>query len=105
MPTNNDADLPAGGWPAVQAWNWREIQEVLTSSHNVVLHLSGHDHMGGYRSHADVHFLTVEAMLEAPTGSNAYALAHIFPDHIDIKGVGSAKSHKLRLPQRLVQLG
>lgn len=83
----------------------REIQDVLTSSRCVVLHLQGHDHMGGYHVHGDVHFLTVEALLEAPTGSNAYATARIFPDHIEIKGVGSVRSHKLRLPQRLVQLG
>lgn len=38
-------------------------------------------------------------------GSNAYATARIFPDHIEIIGVGSAKSHKLKVPDRLVALG
>jgi len=78
------------------AWNWRELQEVLTSSqYSVVLHLSGHDHMGGYSCIKGVHFLTVEAMLEAPFGSNAYAVATILSDKIQIKGVGSARSHIL----------
>ncbi|GAX74983.1 hypothetical protein CEUSTIGMA_g2429.t1 [Chlamydomonas eustigma] len=78
------------------AWNWRELQDVLTSKqYTVKLHLSGHDHMGGYSFVNGVHFVTMEAMLEAPPGSNAYAVACILPDSIEIKGVGSAKSHFL----------
>jgi hypothetical protein len=46
------------------AWNWRELEELVTRSTTVRLVLSGHDHMGGYAVVDKVHFVTLEAVLE-----------------------------------------
>lgn len=58
------------------AWDWEEVVAVLDAQSGVVaLYLSGHDHRGGYaRSAAGVPHVTVAGMVEAPSGSNAYAV-------------------------------
>lgn len=71
----------------------------------MVLVLSGHDHEGAYGCVDGVHFLVPQAMLEAPTGGNAFAFCHVYHDHLHVKGVGTVTSRKLALPDRLVQLG
>ena len=71
------------------AWNHEDISKVLVASPAFVLGLSGHDHLGGYASwESEIeggiggekgkrrkHFVTVEALLEAPSGSNAYGMS------------------------------
>eukprot|EP00195_Chlamydomonas_chlamydogama_P007806 CAMPEP_0202892322 /NCGR_PEP_ID=MMETSP1392-20130828/2048_1 /ASSEMBLY_ACC=CAM_ASM_000868 /TAXON_ID=225041 /ORGANISM="Chlamydomonas chlamydogama, Strain SAG 11-48b" /LENGTH=308 /DNA_ID=CAMNT_0049576219 /DNA_START=49 /DNA_END=975 /DNA_ORIENTATION=- len=96
---------PIGGGsarPMYMAWNHAEVEEMLTRSHSVVMALAGHDHLGGYKCNRQVHFVTLEAMLEAPSSSNAFAIVNVFPDHIEVRGVGAATSRKLLLPDRLV---
>ena len=108
------------------AWNWREVCEVVTagkvkngveveidhssssdaaasSSSSVttkspaVLYLAGHDHTGGYARAGGVHFLTLEAIVEAPTGSNAFAVLDFYDEKIVVRGFGSATSRVLDL--------
>ncbi|KAL3149220.1 hypothetical protein ABBQ32_002045 [Trebouxia sp. C0010 RCD-2024] len=79
------------------AWNWELLQQVLLESPWVRLVLSGHDHMGGYAQHGHVHFVTVEAMLEAPPNTDAYAIIEVTQDCINIQGAGSVTSRKLSL--------
>jgi len=74
--------------PTHLAWNWKEIRAAMVASKCVKLYLSGHDHMGGYLLDSGVHWITVEAMLEAPTDGNAYAVVHIHRDRLEIQGVG-----------------
>lgn len=66
--------------------------------------LSGHDHIGGYRCVEGVHFVVVEAMLEAEAGENAFCKVNIHQDHIVIEGYGSVTSRRLKIPDRLAQL-
>lgn len=93
----------AGSRPTHSAWNWKEIEEIIVKSHSTVLCLAGHDHIGGYKCVDEVHFVVVEAMLEAAEDGNAYAKVHIHQDHIDIEGHG-VTSRKLKIPDRLAQL-
>jgi len=104
------------------AWNWREVSEVvsgerikdgveveadaLSSSSSAaaatfkspaVLYLAGHDHTGGYALAGGVHFLTLEAIVEAPRGSNAFAVLDFYPEKIVVRGFGSATSRVLDL--------
>lgn len=44
------------------------------------------------------HFVTLEAMLEAPVGSNAYALLHVHADRLVLQGLGSVTGRELALP-------
>ncbi|KAA6427520.1 MAG: hypothetical protein FRX49_02183 [Trebouxia sp. A1-2] len=79
------------------AWNWVELQQLLVASPCVRLVLSGHDHMGGYAQHGHVHFVTVEAMLEAPAHTDAYAIVEVTQECVHIKGEGSVTSRQLRV--------
>ena len=51
--------------------------------------------MGGYACIDGRHFVTLEALLEAPEGGNAYAVVHVFPDRVHIVGSGSVTSREL----------
>lgn len=105
----------AGPGPAVRrthaAWNWEEISGLVSggrvgkggaggggpSTAAAVLYLAGHDHMGGYTHAGGVHWLTLEALVEAPTGSNAYATLEVYGDRVVVKGRGSASSRVLEI--------
>lgn len=85
------------------AWNHDAIFDALTAPtadgapSPVALYLAGHDHEGGYAAAGGVHWVTVEAMCEAPTGSNAYAVLHFYGDRVEVEGVGSVTSRVLKL--------
>ena len=95
------------------AWNWREVSEVVSGGRlkngkesdpsassfktPAVLYLAGHDHTGGYARAGGVHFLTLEAIVEAPSGSNAFAVLDFHEDKIVVRGFGSATSRVLDL--------
>ena len=59
--------------------------------------MAGHDHTGGYARAGGVHFLTLEAIVEAPSGSNAFAVLDFHEDKIVVRGFGSATSRVLDL--------
>ena len=77
--------------PDHTAWNFREVQEILLEHENVRLALAGHDHPGGYARHSNTHFITLEALLEAP--DNSFAFLDIYPDRAVFRGHGSASSY------------
>jgi manganese-dependent ADP-ribose/CDP-alcohol diphosphatase len=81
------------------AWNAGEVEAALLASPAFALALAGHDHVGGYaaRGSPGRHFLTLEALLEAPPGSNAYALLAVGAGRVDVRGAGSASSRELLL--------
>lgn len=86
--------------PTHMAWNWREIKNALLQSSSFRLFLAGHDHVGGYAAIQGAdgrprHFITLEAMLEAPTDSNAYGIAQFFEDIIELQGFGTVTSRQL----------
>ncbi len=69
--------------------------QVLLASPALRLALAGHDHVGGYACIDGRHFVTVEALLEAPVDGNAYAMIHVHGDRIRIEGSGSVTSREL----------
>lgn len=80
------------------AWNAADIEAALLGSPAFALGLAGHDHMGGYAQRAPgQHFITLEALLEAPPGSNAYAVVEVHSRRLVVRGVGSASSRELPL--------
>jgi hypothetical protein len=59
------------------------------------LSLSGHDHTGGWACTDGRHFVTLEALLEAPPGGTAFAVVHVYNDIICIEGQGSVTTRQL----------
>ncbi|CAI5474112.1 unnamed protein product, partial [Closterium sp. Yama58-4] len=82
------------------AWNHQEICDVLVNSPPVALVLAGHYHPGGYVCMRGKHFLTLEAILEAPEGSEAHGIMDMYGDRIELRGCGFVKSRVFRLDQK-----
>lgn len=82
--------------PTHAAWNWRQIQAALLASPAPRLALAGHDHVGGYSRLGSCHFVTLEALLEAPEGGTAYAVVDVHDGgRLAIRGAGCVTSREL----------
>ena len=77
-------------------WNHKEIKSLFQQSGVVVAHFNGHYHKGGYAYDNGIHYVTLEALVEAPEGKNAYGIVDIYSDCVVIKGYGSLTSRTLR---------
>jgi len=87
------------------AWNGEAIAGLVSGgkvgsagaapSSTAVLYLAGHDHCGGYAYAGGVHWVTLEALVEAPTGGNAWAVLDFFVDRVEVRGRGSVTSRVL----------
>jgi hypothetical protein len=52
--------------------------------------------VGGYAELAPGrHFVTLEAVLEAPAGSNAYGTVRVYADRVEVEGAGQLTSRSL----------
>ena len=103
--------------PGMSAWDAASISETLESFECVKVCLAGHDHPGGYgrtlvpdregayRTFGRVHYVTLEAMLEAPEGGTSYAVMEVYDHEIVVAGVGSCTSRRLRTSKRGVFTG
>lgn len=83
--------------PTHMALNWEELQAVLLAAPAFRLALAGHDHVGGYAQLEGRHFVTAQAMLESPSGSNSYAVVHVYADRVEVLGSGSMASRVLHV--------
>jgi len=79
--------LEASG-PYFLLWDHAAVLELLEATPAVVAYLAGHDHGGGYAEQAGIHHLTLPGMLEAPEGTNAHAVVEVWPDRLEVRGVG-----------------
>lgn len=77
------------------AWNHESIASILESSRSTALVLAGHDHVGGYACRNGVHYVTVQAILEAPTDSNAYGVLELGDGIITLRGFGTVPNKEL----------
>ena len=81
------------------SWNGDEVVAAMRETGVVALALAGHDHKGGYRLEGRVPHVTIEAIVEAPAGSNAFAVVRVYADRVEIDGLGtSVTSRTLPLP-------
>ena len=78
--------LEASG-PYYLLWDHAAVLELLQSTPAVVAYLAGHDHAGGYAQQAGIHHLTLPGMLDAPEGTNAYAVVEVWPERLEVRGV------------------
>ncbi len=73
------------------------VPQALLASPAFCAAFAGHDHTGGYACIDGRHFITVEGLLEAPSGGNAYAVVDVHADRLVIHGRGSVTSRQLPL--------
>ncbi|CAK9194490.1 unnamed protein product [Sphagnum troendelagicum] len=90
--------LVVGSAPSTHLlWNHEEVAKMLVESPAVALFLNGHYHPGGYAQVGAKHFVTVEAILEAPTGSFAHGIIHVYEKEIEIQGFSTVTSRVLSI--------
>jgi hypothetical protein len=105
-----------GARPGMASWNCDEVSELLESCPAVMLCVAGHDHPGRYgrtlvtndvaendetggsqrkglmrRTFGRVHFVTLEAMLEAPKDGNAFAVLEFYDHEVIVNAGGEAR--------------
>ena len=83
---------------AALAWDHGDVLALLAESPEVALWFNGHAHSGGYAERDGVHHVTVQGMVEAPEGENAWAVVTLHPDRCEIRGAGT-------VPDRLLPIG
>jgi len=76
------------------AWNFPQILEVLSRNRNVVAWLNGHNHAGAFGVFEGVPCLTLQGMVETEQ-TNAYAVAHLHADRVELVGHGRETSREL----------
>eukprot|EP00897_Mesotaenium_endlicherianum_P000925 jgi/Mesen1/10833/ME000093S10354 len=70
-------------------WNYQEVLDVMHRHRCVVVTFGGHAHVGGYAVDAHrVHHRVLEAVVECPPGSDAFGRVDVYPDCINLVGVG-----------------
>ena len=57
---------------------------------------AGHYHKGGYTLENGIHHVTVPGMVEAPADKNAYGVVDVYPDRLELRGVGTVPSRTLK---------
>ena len=76
-------------------WNAPAMNRLLQKYRCVKLYLNGHNHAGHYLDSEGLHYLTLDGMLETKE-SNAFAVARLFPDRLEVSGHGRQESHQLK---------
>ncbi|MGC6427741.1 MAG: metallophosphoesterase [Akkermansiaceae bacterium] len=75
-------------------WN-HQILIQLFEKYRVSVYLNGHNHRGSYHHKNGTHYLNLHGMVE--TDRNAFSLATLRPDYLEIKGFGRQKSFELAI--------
>lgn len=79
------------------AWNAEQVVSVFEKHPCMKAYFSGHRHSGGYTLHNGIHYITIEAMVDAADGGGAWAIIRLTPQNIVIEGVGTAAFRTLEL--------
>ena len=75
-----------------------EVRRILEESGCAVAYLSGHAHNPGHCVENGVHYVTIQGMVEAPLYVNGYAVVEVYPDRLEVRGVGLQPNITLNLP-------
>lgn len=78
-------------------WNYQRVQEMIVSTPNVVAWFNGHFHKGGDAVEQGAHFISLEALVEAPEQSNAFGVVEVYADKLILRGEGAMKNRWLGL--------
>ena len=78
-------------------WNYQEVLDVLWKFNCVVACFYGHDHGSSHVvDHHGIHYRMIEALVETPSGSNAFATVHVKKDGLYVEGHGRLESQVLK---------
>ncbi len=77
-------------------WNSDALLKVVERNRNVVAWINGHNHAGAFGVHDDVPFITLKGMVETEN-TNAFAVARLLPDRLELTGHGREPSRELVL--------
>ena len=93
---SHNALAPGAAREGMVAWNADAISSYFESkSETVKMCVAGHDHPGGYINRGNVHYCTIEAMLEADCGTS-YGYLEVYEHECILRGVGACKSRRMR---------
>jgi len=93
---SHNALAPGSAREGMVAWNADVISSYFESkSGTVKVCVAGHDHPGGYIQRGNVHYVTIEAMLEADCGTS-YGYLEVYEHECILRGVGACKSRRMR---------
>ena len=70
----------------LNALNSQEILDVIDTHDNVMAFINGHNHGGAFGVRKGIPYVTIPGMLSGP--HNAYGVAHIYDDRLEIHGYG-----------------
>lgn len=76
-------------------WDSEATMTLIRQYSCVKAWISGHNHKGNYAQLDNIHFLTIEGMVEGE--DNSYAILHFFSDRIELEGFGREKSRTLKI--------
>jgi hypothetical protein len=77
------------------AWNGPEIVDLFENFSCVKAYFCGHQHGGGYVAENGIHYVTLEAMVDAANENGAWAVVTLSDETINIDGVGAVTSRQL----------
>ncbi len=80
---------------AHSTWNTRELRDLFARYPCAKAYLNGHNHAGAYHEAGGFHYLTLDGMLNT-RDQNAFAVAKVHPDRLEISGFGRQESHTLK---------
>lgn len=76
------------------AWNAVAVRDVLERYGCVRAYIGGHNHAGGYAREQGIHYLTLQAMVDDPSG-RTWAMMSLYPDRLEISGSGRIENQVL----------
>jgi len=85
--------LAVASEPIHLLWNCEEVLKILDKYNNIVLHICGHYHPGGYSAIKHFHSITLQSILEA--ASNAYGIIDVYDNRLELRGFGIVPSRTL----------
>lgn len=74
-------------------WDAREVRNLLKDKDHVFAYFNGHAHKERYLYDDGLHYLTFAGMVEEE--SNAFAIVHVYEDHLEIQGYGRSAHRNL----------
>lgn len=77
-------------------WEAEALADLLAGSPNVLAYFCGHHHPGGQARAGSSWFVNIKGMVDTP-GENAFAIASLYPDRLEIAGFGREDSRILPL--------
>ncbi|MCJ8517394.1 3',5'-cyclic AMP phosphodiesterase CpdA [Pseudorhizobium tarimense] len=75
-------------------WEWQELVGLFERSGNVLVYLSGHNHVGNLGRHGSTWYVNFKGMVDTES-ENTFAVVAIHEDRLEITGFGREESRTL----------